>query len=152
MPRINEYRFPADRLYESDSHLWIQDQGETVYIGIDDFEQEVAGTYQRLMAKEPGTEISAGDELVNVESAKFVGSKAAPVSGTVREVNMDVIEDPTQINTAPYESWLVELEPDTDEWQDGLISDEEIESWAQSEIDEEKRRTTATEEGQCLQD
>ncbi len=153
MPQVAEYRFPSDRRYDPETHLWVKPvTAETVQVGVDDFEQEAAGTYQRVLLKEPGEYVAQGDELMNLESAKFVGSKPAPIAGEVTAVNHSVVNHPQQINTAPYESWLVRLTPDDPTSVTQLIGDGEITTWAQAEIDEEQRRTTAVERERCPQD
>ena len=150
MPQVDDYRFPADRQYDPETHLWVKRHDDNqVRIGVDDFEQEAAGTYQRVLLKEPGEEISAGDELVNLESAKFVGSKPAPISGEVVAVNRDVVREPQQINLAPYDHWLLALAPVDDADFDRLVGGDAIESWAREDIDEEQRRTTALEGERC---
>lgn len=141
---IDKYRFPADHYYDERSHVWVavEDDGRA-RIGVDDFEQEAAGTYQRLMLKEEGEHVERGEELINLESSKFVGSKASPVSGEIVDVNMDVVENPHEINRAPYENWLVRVDlADRDEL-DALLTGEDVESWASEEVDEMKQRTTA---------
>lgn len=149
MPRVGEYRFPPDRYYDDESHVWVRrDEDSTAALGLDDFEQEVAGTYQRLMLKEPGERLERGEAFANLESSKFVGSKATPVSGEILAVNRPVVEEPTKINRSPYDSWLVRMElADPAELED-LVTDETIEPRMQAEIDREKERTTFLEEGQ----
>jgi len=45
-----------------------------------------------------------------VESVKAVSDVYAPVSGTIAEVNANVEDDQTKVNTDPYgEGWLVKV-------------------------------------------
>ncbi len=149
MPQVDDYRFPSDRQYDPETHLWVKRHDDRVRIGVDDFEQEAAGTYQRVLLKEPGEEVPAGDELVNLESAKFVGSKPAPIGGEVVAVNRDVVREPQQINLAPYDHWLLALAPADNADFGRLVGGDDIEPWAREEIDEEQRRTTALEGERC---
>ena len=61
---------------------------------------------------EPGTSVTAGEELGEVESTKSVSAIYAPVSGTVAARNDQLTDTPELINTDPYGSgWLVEIDP-----------------------------------------
>ena len=61
-------------------------------------------------------QVQAGDEPVELESAKAISTMVMPVSGTVRYVNNDVVDDPEIINNDPYgEGWILKIELDEDE-------------------------------------
>jgi len=45
-----------------------------------------------------------------VESVKAVSDIYAPISGTVEEINEDLIEAPEIINTSPYvDGWMIKI-------------------------------------------
>lgn len=47
-----------------------------------------------------------------VESSKAVGDMYSPVSGTVKEINSDLMDEPESINEDPYgKGWLFVIEP-----------------------------------------
>ena len=71
---------------------------------------------------EPGTEVTAGEALGEVESTKSVSEIYAPVSGKVVARNEDAGDDPAVINTDPYGAgWLVEIEPSDPAAVGGLL-------------------------------
>lgn len=147
MTRVGDYRFPSALYYDEESHVWVAPgEDDTGRLGLDDFEQEAAGTYQRIMLKEPGEHVSRGEDFVNVESSKFVGTKASPVSGEIVDVNRAVVEEPQRINRAPYQSWLVRIALEEPAELEALVTGDGVESWIKAEIDREKERTTMLEE------
>ncbi len=62
------------------------------------------------------------------ESQKTVVELVSPLSGTIRAVSENVVEDPSLINIDPYgKGWLVELEVDEPEELEQLMSHDEYE-------------------------
>jgi glycine cleavage system H protein len=59
---------------------------------------------------EVGTFLEAGKAFGVVESVKAVSDIYAPISGTVEEINDDLVEAPEIINTSPYEDgWMIKI-------------------------------------------
>ena len=51
-----------------------------------------------------------GEEFGTVESVKAVSDVYAPLTGTIEEINDDLIDAPEIINTSPYEDgWMVKI-------------------------------------------
>ncbi len=45
-----------------------------------------------------------------MESVKAVSDVFSPVSGTVAEVNEELLDAPQLINETPYEAWMIKVE------------------------------------------
>ena len=62
----------------------------------------------------------AGESFSDVESVKAVSDVFSPVTGTVTAVNEALLDDPAQVNEAPYEAWLIKVSQvsDTEELLD----------------------------------
>ncbi len=114
------------------THEWVDIEGDTAYVGIDDFAQEQMGDIVFVNLPEVGDEVEAGEVFGDVESVKAVSDLFCPVTGKVVEVNENVLESPGLINEEPYESWLIKVEEITE--QGDLIDRKEIEAI----IDEEE--------------
>ena len=100
---------PSDRVY-SESHEWFKTQGDVVTIGITRFAVDALTdvTYAQMKAK--GTAVKQGDTLGEIESVKTTSDVYSLVSGTIEEVNSAVAEDPSILNSDPYEKgWLVKV-------------------------------------------
>jgi glycine cleavage system H protein len=60
---------------------------------------------------EPDTALNAGDPCAEVESVKAAAEVYSPVSGTIVELNEDLLDAPELVNTDPYgEAWMVKIE------------------------------------------
>ena len=51
-----------------------------------------------------------GEAFADVESVKAVSDVFSPISGTVVEVNEDLLDNPAALNQDPYGAWLVKVE------------------------------------------
>jgi glycine cleavage system H protein len=102
---------PDDRRYTTE-HEWAREDEGRVVVGITDYAQEQLGDVVYVGLPEPGTEVTAGQPLGEVESTKSVSDIYSPVSGKVVATNPEVADSPELINSDPYGSgWLVAIEP-----------------------------------------
>ncbi len=102
---------PTDRQYTRD-HEWAREQDGRVVVGITHYAQDQLGDVVFVGLPEPGSEVTAGEPLGEVESTKSVSDVYSPVSGKVLEKNAEVEQTPELINSDPYGGgWLVSIEP-----------------------------------------
>ncbi|MDG2424788.1 MAG: glycine cleavage system protein GcvH [Phycisphaerales bacterium] len=100
---------PSDRLY-SESHEWYQVSGETVTIGITQYAANELTDITYVEMQSPGTAITAGDSLGEVESVKTTSDVYSPFTGEISEINEAAAGDPAVLNRDPYgNGWLVRL-------------------------------------------
>ena len=100
---------PADLKYTSDDE-WIRIEGNVATIGITDYAQDQLSDIVYLELPAVGDELSATESFGVVESVKAASDLYAPLSGTVTEVNDDLVDAPEAINDGPYEAWMIKLE------------------------------------------
>ena len=101
---------PEELRYTKD-HEWAKVEGARVRIGITDYAQDALGDVVYVQLPDVGAQVSAGDSCSEVESTKSVSEIYAPVSGTVVEVNQDLVDTPQRLNDDPYgEGWLCVIE------------------------------------------
>lgn len=101
-----------DFLYTKD-HEWIAktEQANTVRIGITDFAQSSLGDVTFVELPDVGTTLEAGQTFGSVESVKAVSDLFAPVSGKVSKINEAINDDPSVVNTSPFDqAWMIEIE------------------------------------------
>jgi glycine cleavage system H protein len=104
---------PEDLRYTAE-HEWVSEpaSGGGARVGITHFAQDSLGDIVFVQLPEPGTEVTAGEALGEVESTKSVSEIYAPITGRVVARNDDLENDPGVINTDPYGAgWLIEIEP-----------------------------------------
>ena len=91
-------------------HEWLG-QGEPATVGITANAAEALGDIVYLELPEVGSEVTAGAVCGEIESTKSVSEIYSPVTGTVVEVNTEVVEDPALVNSDPYgRGWLLRVD------------------------------------------
>ncbi|MGK2945137.1 MAG: glycine cleavage system protein GcvH [Desulfuromonadales bacterium] len=101
--------FPEELKY-TEEHEWVMVEEELAVVGITDFAQDSLGDVVFVELPEVGTFLEAGKAFGVVESVKAVSDIYAPISGTVEEINDDLVEAPEIINTSPYEDgWMIKI-------------------------------------------
>jgi len=108
------YQLPEDFYYTKD-HEWAQVDENIVTIGVTEFAQEQLGEVVYVELPEEGAKVNQGESFGVVESVKAASDLYAPVSGTVIEVNMALLEDPSSLNDDPMnDGWLIRIEMDSE--------------------------------------
>ena len=111
-------------LLYSESHEWVKVEGNIAVIGISDYAQHSMGSIVYVDAPDVDDEFSQGEEFGAVESVKAAADLYCPVSGTVVEVNEDVLNDSTLLNKDPYGAWIIKVEMDNEDELKSLLSPE----------------------------
>lgn len=94
----------------TEEHEWLAIADGVVTIGITDFAAEKLGDVVFVELPAVGTEITAGAIVGEIESTKSVGELYAPLVGTVTEINDAVVDDPSLVNSEPFEGgWLIKV-------------------------------------------
>ena len=108
----NSIKAPAG-LYYDRSHTWtFMEKDGSVRIGIDDFLQHITGPLTRVKMKEPGEKVRKGEKIITLIRDGKQLEIYAPVSGTIRQHNEDLLLNSKKINTSPYtEGWIYTIEP-----------------------------------------
>lgn len=108
------------------THEWVQFLDETtIRVGLTDYAQGELGDLVFINLPEAGDEVSVSESFADVESVKAVSNVYSPVTGTISEVNEDLLDHPELVNESPYEAWFVEIENVSE--QDEFLSEEEYE-------------------------
>lgn len=98
-----------DGLKYTKSHEWVKVEGDKAFVGLTDYAQGHLGEIVFVDLPEVGAELSAGDTLGVVESVKAAADVYTAVSGTVEEINEELMDNPGNINEDAYQSWLVAI-------------------------------------------
>lgn len=120
MKLLNELKY-------AESHEWVKVEGNKAYVGITDYAQSHLGEVVYVELPEVTATFGAGDQFVVLESVKAASDVYAPVSGTVVEVNEELIDNPGLINESPYEAWFVVIEMTNPDEVANLLSAEDYE-------------------------
>jgi glycine cleavage system H protein len=113
--------FPKDLKYTKD-HEWARISGKTVVVGVTSHAQEALGDVVYVELPKVGATLSAGQPFGVIESTKAVSELFAPVSGKVVKVNDALSDNPSTVNSDPYQGgWIVEVELSDTKQLDGLL-------------------------------
>ncbi|WP_333749575.1 glycine cleavage system protein GcvH [Streptomyces sp. IBSBF 2394] len=113
------------QLRYSKEHEWLSGAEDGVStVGITEHAANALGDVVFVQLPEVGDSVTAGETCGELESTKSVSDLYSPVSGEIAEVNEDVVNDPSLVNSAPFEGgWLFKVKV-TDEPADLLSADE----------------------------
>ena len=106
-----DYELPEECFYTREDE-WVRHDGDIAYIGITDYAQDQLGDIVFVELPEVGSTINAGETFGVIESVKAVSDLHAPISGEVREVNVDLTDAPDAINQHCYgDGWMLGVVP-----------------------------------------
>ncbi|WP_062205675.1 glycine cleavage system protein GcvH [Streptomyces sp. NBRC 109706] len=98
----------------SKEHEWLSEAPDGVAtVGITEYAATALGDVVYVQLPEVGDTVTAGDSCGELESTKSVSDLYAPVNGEITEVNQAVVDDPSLVNSAPFEDgWLFRVRID----------------------------------------
>ena len=100
-----------EELKYTKSHEWVKEEEDgTVLVGLTDYAQSELSDLVFVNLPEVGDEVEAGETFADVESVKAASDVYSPVSGTVAEINEELLDAPEKINEDPYGAWLIRVE------------------------------------------
>ena len=120
--------FPAELKYTKD-HEWIRVEGTEAYIGITEFAQGELGDIVYVDISSKGKEVNKEEVFGTVEAVKTVSDLFMPLTGTVKETNPALDNQPELVNTDPYgDGWMVKISIKDASEIDSLLSAEAYQS------------------------
>ncbi len=114
-----------DKIYYSPSHEYIKVEGNTGLIGITDYAQSQLGNVVYVDLPEVDDEVVAGEDFGAIESVKAASDLISPVSGTVIEVNEELVDNPGLVNKNAMDTWIIKVELSDASELDGLLGEED---------------------------
>jgi glycine cleavage system H protein len=103
-------QYPENFRY-TDTHEYVNLQGEVAEVGITAFAIDQLGDIVFLELPEVGATITKGEAFGTVESVKAVEDLKAPISGTVTECNQAMVDAPEALADDPYGAgWLLKIQ------------------------------------------
>ena len=133
---LSDFLMPLGYFFHP-GHTWarIQERGE-ILVGADDFAQKTLGSIDNIALPEVGQEISYNSPAFQLFQGGKQATFMAPVSGTVVEVNQDLVESPQMMNEQPYGTgWVMKIKPTSaaEEIKSLFIADPAV-LWLKKEI------------------
>ena len=101
---------PTNLRYHEE-HEWIRVEGKQATLGISHFAQDALGDIVFIELPKPGTNVTAGQQLGEIESTKTTSALYTPVSGTIGKINAELKDHPELLNADPYgKGWIAVIE------------------------------------------
>lgn len=99
------------QLKYTETHEWVRvEDDDTVTVGITDHAQELLGDIVFIELPELNDQVTAGKEVLVIESVKAAGDIYSPLSGEIIAINESLNDSPELVNSSPYEeAWLFKI-------------------------------------------
>jgi len=117
---------PADLRYtEEHEYLKATDQDGVYTVGVTDYAQGELGDVVFVELPEVGTSFDKMETFGTIEAVKAVSDLYCPLKGRVVEVNSEIDDDPSLVNSDPYGAgWMIRLKiANEDDLKDLLDAD-----------------------------
>ncbi|CAO3701152.1 unnamed protein product [Rhizopus stolonifer] len=129
------FRTFASKRYTK-AHEWISVEDNVGTYGITDYAQKSLGEVVFIETPRVGDDIKKEGPAGVVESVKAASDIYSPVSGRVVDVNSELANEPSLINTSPEElGWLAKIELSDPKELDTLLDDASYKSYCDSSDD-----------------
>ena len=123
-----------DELKFTKDHEWIKVEGKRAIIGITDYAQNELGDIVYIEMPEVGQEVSAMEEITEIESTKTTAPVLAAVSGRIIEVNEELKDSPELVNEDPYgKGWIAVIDMSDLSEVEELMDHKEYEEYLEQE-------------------
>ena len=114
-----------DLLYTND-HEWVRIDGDEAMVGITDYAQSELGEIVFVDVPAIGESIQQFDVFGSVEAVKTVADLNMPMSGTVKEFNDRLDNEPELVNNDPYgDGWIIKISLDDPREVANLLTSEQ---------------------------
>lgn len=98
------------------THEYVLEKESGYEVGITDYGIEQLGDIVYVELPDSGVEFSKGEIFATIESVKAATEVYMPISGTVTEINEEIVNNPELLNDESYENkWFVKIESDADQ-------------------------------------
>jgi glycine cleavage system H protein len=145
-PHFHGVAFPTASLWVHPAHGWanVGSKGEA-NIGIDALALTALGPLTAIHPLAPGAQVKQGQTLFTLVRGERRLEVKTPLSGTVADVNQQVLDKPDSIGGNPYGSgWVVRLESvELDKDRAGLRRGSAMRHWWREEVERFTQRLGA---------
>jgi glycine cleavage system H protein len=109
--KVDGYEVPEGFYYSNDFE-WIKIEGDKVRMGVTDYAQKQLREIVYAELPTAGAQLKQNEPYGTVESVKAVSDLISAISGTVEEVNEEVLSKPELLNEDPFaKGWLLIVKP-----------------------------------------
>ncbi|MCU0638304.1 MAG: glycine cleavage system protein GcvH [Candidatus Krumholzibacteria bacterium] len=111
-------------------HEWVYAEDDVAVIGISEYAAGELGDIVYVELPEVDTEVQQMDPIGTIEAVKTVAELFSPVSGTIIEINEEIIEDHETVNKSPFaDGWFIKIKMEDPGELEVLFSYEEYQEY-----------------------
>ena len=114
---------PSD-LYYTEEHEYLKptDEDDVYLVGITDYAQGELGDVVFVELPDTGVALRKMEVFGTIEAVKAVSDLYCPLDGEVVEVNAELDDDPSLVNSDPYSAgWMIRLKISNPDDLEGLL-------------------------------
>lgn len=110
--KVDKYTFTVPKgLFYNENDFWARIDGKIATVGITSYLQNHLSDIVFVSLPQIGTKIEQFGEAGSFESVKAALDLISPVSGSIVEVNNELVNSPELANSDPYgKGWFVKIE------------------------------------------
>ena len=98
------------------THEYLLEKNGSYEIGITEYAIEQLGDIVFIELPDVNTEFSKNEVFATIESVKAASEIYMPISGTVTEINEEVVNSPELLNDESYQDkWLIKISSNADQ-------------------------------------
>ena len=98
------------KTYYLPTHEYARIDGNIAFIGISEYAAKQLGNVVYVDMPEVDDEVIAGEDFGAIESVKAASDLFSPVTGTVVEINEDLVDNPRLLNDDALAHWIIKVE------------------------------------------
>ncbi|MGD8730020.1 MAG: glycine cleavage system protein GcvH [Gemmatimonadota bacterium] len=114
---------PSD-LYYTEEHEYLKPTNDdgVFYVGITDYAQGELGDVVFVEMPDTGVSLRKMEVFGTIEAVKAVSDLYCPIEGEVVDVNAELDDDPSLVNSDPYgDGWMIRLKVANPDDLEGLL-------------------------------
>ena len=115
-------------------HEWVRMENDIAVVGITSHAVDELGEVVFVELPNVDDDINQADEFGSIESVKTVSSLYSPISGSISEINNDIVDNPGTINESPYkDGWLIKVKVSNPSEINDLMSEEDYKAYLETD-------------------
>jgi len=123
---------PKNLMYNE--YTWVKLDGNVATMGVTGYGLGQTKEIVFVDLPKKGQKIERGKTFVSLESVKWSGHLASPLSGEVIEANASLFDSPEKLNSDPYGSWICKLKLSKPEEIKALLNSNSAEQWVKKNL------------------
>ena len=113
------------KTYYLPTHEYARIDGNIALIGISEYAAKQLGNVVYVDMPEVDDEVIAGEDFGAIESVKAASDLFSPVTGTVVEINEDLVDNPRLLNEDALAHWIIKVEITEVIYESALMTEEQ---------------------------